>query len=396
MREKRHKEGNIEKKEFMLWLCSLPGIGNVRGGRLLKLCEGSAERLYHAPKALWREVVSESLYENVRRFTDRWRLWEEYVRLEEKGIGFIHIFEETYPDKLREIPDAPLGLFYRGRLPEKKEASVAVVGARDCSEYGRYVARELGEFLGRRGIGVVSGMARGIDGISQQAALDSGGRSYGVLGCGVDICYPAANRGLYERLLEQGGILSAYPPGTEPKPGNFPPRNRIVSGMADALVVIEARERSGTLITVDMALEQGREVFVVPGRITDKLSDGCNGLLRQGARIFLSPGDFLEEMFLGAHTEPFTYQETTRGEVGSGNLRTDITIPDSREREALEPQLRQVYEALDFTPRTLEQIRDRLSFSCSVGSLGAMLITLCVKRLALQVSPGCFCVSGKY
>ena len=211
-------------------------------------------------------------------------------------FSFITPFEKEYPDKLKNIPDAPAGLYVRGKVPVESEITVAVVGARDCSEYGRYVAEELGSFLGKSGVTVVSGMARGIDGISQWAALEAGGTSIGILGCGVDICYPARNRALFDRLSEQGTIISEYPPGTPPRPMNFPARNRIVSGLADAVVVIEARCRSGTLITVDMALEQGKEVFVVPGRVTDRLSDGCNRLIKQGAAIMLSPEELLEEL----------------------------------------------------------------------------------------------------
>lgn len=185
--------------------------------------------------------------------------------------------------------------FYKGRLPKDTIPSVAVIGARECSEYGRYVAEELGRYLGTHRIQVISGMARGIDGISQQAALSAGGTSYGVLGCGVDICYPSQNRRLYEELGREGGLLSTYAPGIRAMPAYFPPRNRIVSGLSDALIVIEARQKSGTLITVDMALEQGRDVYVVPGRITDRLSDGCNRLLNQGAGVMLSPEQFLEE-----------------------------------------------------------------------------------------------------
>ena len=170
-------------------------------------------------------------------------------------FSFITPFEKEYPDKLKNIPDAPAGLYVRGKVPVESEITVAVVGARDCSEYGRYVAEELGSFLGKSGVTVVSGMARGIDGISQWAALEAGGTSIGILGCGVDICYPARNRALFDRLSEQGTIISEYPPGTPPRHMNFPARNRIVSGLADAVVVIEARCRSGTLITVDMALE---------------------------------------------------------------------------------------------------------------------------------------------
>jgi DNA processing protein len=145
-------------------------------------------------------------------------------------------------------------------------------------------------------------MARGIDGIAQKAALDAGGKSYAVLGCGVDICYPEENRDLYERLQQQGGILSEYPPGMQPIAKLFPPRNRIISGLSDLVLVIEARKRSGTLITVDMALEQGREVYALPGRVSDALSDGCNRLIRQGAGPATCPEDILE-FFFGTGSE---------------------------------------------------------------------------------------------
>lgn len=198
-------------------------------------------------------------------------------------------------EKVIDYTGSTVWIFYKGRLPEDTIPSVAVIGARECSEYGRYVAEELGRYLGTHRIQVISGMARGIDGISQQAALSAGGTSYGVLGCGVDICYPSQNRRLYEELGREGGLLSTYAPGIRAMPAYFPPRNRIVSGLSDALIVIEARQKSGTLITVDMALEQGRDVYVVPGRITDRLSDGCNRLLNQGAGVMLSPEQFLEE-----------------------------------------------------------------------------------------------------
>ena len=150
---------------------------------------------------------------------------------------------------------------------------------------------------------MVSGMARGIDGIAQKAALEAGGASFAVLGCGVDICYPEENRELYDRLLQEGGILSEYPPGMPPEPKLFPPRNRIISGLSDLVLVIEARKKSGTLITVDMALEQGREVYALPGRVSDKLSDGCNRLIRQGAGVATCPEDILEFFFGTGETD---------------------------------------------------------------------------------------------
>lgn len=270
------------ERMYAYFICSIPMIGGVRAGQLLSRF-GDPQGVYEAGTAGWREILNDSVVEYMDRQKKSGNLEEEYHSLGEKQIGLVLQEEEGFPQKLLEIPDPPYGLFYKGKLPEQKQPSVAVIGARECSEYGRFVAEELGRYLGSQGIQVISGMARGIDGISQQAALLAGGTSYGVLGCGVDICYPSQNRKLYEELIQKGGLLSTYAPGTKALPAYFPPRNRIVSGLADALIVIEARQKSGTLITVDMALEQGKDVYVVPGRITDRLSDGCNRLLTQGA-----------------------------------------------------------------------------------------------------------------
>lgn len=310
----------------------------------------------------------------------------------DEEIRFITPFEKEYPERLRNIPDAPAGLYARGRLPVKKEVTVAVVGARDCSDYGKYVAEHLGTFLGQNGVTVVSGMARGIDGISQWAALEAGGTSIGVLGCGVDICYPAGNRTLFQRLLEQGTIFSEYPPGTPPRAMNFPARNRIVSGLADAVVVVEARSKSGTLITVDMALEQGKEVFVVPGRVTDRLSDGCNKLIKQGAGILLSPEELLEELKelrerteeRGTLREKAEHGKARRGKARAGD--TWLKEPPSE----VPPELCEVYHALDFFPQSVEQIVAHLSSNLSQSQAAIQLIQLCVENKAVQVSPGYF------
>jgi hypothetical protein len=170
-------------------------------------------------------------------------------------------------------------------------------------------------------------MARGVDGIAQKAALDAGGRSFAVLGCGVDLCYPDENQALYDRLLEAGGILSEFPPGTPPDSKNFPQRNRIISGLADLVLVIEARKRSGTQITVDMALEQGREVFALPGRVSDALSDGCNRLIRQGAWIATCPEDVLEYFYGTGYGEgDEIIKKTGQGEEKPAGMAGDMAV----------------------------------------------------------------------
>lgn len=201
-----------------------------------------------------------------------------------------------YPPLLREIPDPPAVLWLRGEAaPELLERpSVAIVGARACSSYGRSVARTLGRELAAAGLVVVSGMARGIDSEAHRGALDAGGVTVAVLGCGIDRDYPAAHRDLASRIVQRGLIVSEYEAGVEPAPWRFPARNRIIAGLCTATVVVEARERSGALITADFALEDGREVMVVPGEITSSVSAGSNALLRLGATPVTAAADVLE------------------------------------------------------------------------------------------------------
>jgi DNA processing protein len=275
--------------------------------------------------------------------------------------------------------------------------TVALIGARDCSEYGRNVASRLGFVFGQKGIQVISGMARGIDGISQEAAVDAGGTSYAVLGSGVDVCYPTGNRRLYEKLKVSGGILSEYPPGTKALAHHFPPRNRIVSGLADAVIVVEARAKSGTLITVDMALEQGREVYVVPGRITDDLSVGCNRLVKMGAGLLLDTEEFLDEL-----REIFA-RRTTEKTDGCPEKKRRRQAPEEkhtpentfqRDFSGLPPECETVFCALDFYPMPMEKIREKLPPQYRDNRLGALLMLLCMNGAAVQVSPGHFCRNG--
>ena len=205
-------------------------------------------------------------------------------------------FTPDLPLLLRSIHDPPVGVFMRGAaaLELLARPAVAIVGARACSGYGAAVARSVARELAAAGLVVVSGLARGVDGEAHRGALDAGGATVAVLGCGIDRDYPAAHADLARRIAGSGLIVSEYAPGVEPAPWRFPARNRIVAGLCAATVVVEARERSGALITADLALEEGREVFAVPGEITSALSTGTNGLLRLGATPLTSAADVLE------------------------------------------------------------------------------------------------------
>ncbi len=276
--------------------------------------------------------------------------------------------------------------------------AIAVIGSRICSEYGRMVAGRIGRLCAQMGIELISGMAVGIDGIAQRAALEAGGKVTAVLGSGVDVCYPKENRELYETLLQKGRIISEYIPGTEPVAGNFPLRNRIISGLADAVIVVEAKERSGTMITVDMALEQGRQVYIIPGRLTDPLSAGCNRLISQGAEIIWNLGETLDMIrstvlckqyeIGGDQTEPYNTvgnkndnfelckhcdkqygselckqeRESENTELckqnKSYNQKTDA--PLTIIPPGLSYRQKTIWETLDFEPRTCQEVYERL------------------------------------
>ena len=224
--------------------------------------------------------------------------------LERRGLRWLPRSSPAFPRALAAIFDAPAGLFLRGAAEPSllERPAVAVVGARSCSAYGAEVARMLGRDLAAAGLVVVSGLARGVDGHAHRGALEIGGLTVAVLGCGIDRDYPAAHAELAARIAGRGLVVSEYAPGVEPAPWRFPARNRIIAGLAQATVVVEARARSGALITADLALEEGRDVFAVPGEITSSLSAGSNGLLRSGATPLTAVADVLEAF--GIEPEP--------------------------------------------------------------------------------------------
>lgn len=225
----------------------------------------------------------------------------EHIR---DAIVAITIDDAAYPARLRTIFDPPSRLYVRGELRSADASAVAIVGARRATEYGKAVAEHLAGDLARCGITVVSGMARGIDTAAHRGALAAGGRTIAVLGCGPDVVYPPEHRGLMDEIIGHGAVMSEFSAGTPPRPGQFPQRNRIISGLSLGVVVVEGRLNSGALITADAALEQGREVFAVPGRITDPTAAAPHRLVQQGAKLVCSVGDILEELRLPVRARP--------------------------------------------------------------------------------------------
>lgn len=334
----------MTEKEALYLLLHAQGMGAVTIRRLQERF-GSCERVWRAEgKELERSgLLSPGRLSGLLAARPREeQLLEEFAGLEKRGLGFSAWWEEEYPRRLLPYKDCPAGLFIRGRLPAEDRFTVAIVGARTCTELGRQTAERLAFRLAEADIQVISGLALGIDGAAHKGALEAGGKTFAVLGCGADQCYPRENYGLFKKMELQGGILSEFVPGTSPLPMNFPMRNRIISGLSDAVILVEAREKSGSLITADLALEQGKEVFAVPGRITDPLSRGCNRLIQNGAAVCLGPEDVLEAFGI-------KFEKKTRA--------------DKKTEKRLAKNENMVYSFLDSRSGTLEEIMDACGLS---------------------------------
>jgi DNA processing protein len=279
------------------------GIGAVRFQALLETF-GDLQTAWNAPaQSLMAAGLNPRLVENLVHIRAQVSLESVWEKIQQQGIQVLTWEDENYPRRLKEIAQPPPVLYLRGELRVEDEWAVAVVGTRRLTAYGRQVAEEVAGTLARSGVTVVSGLARGIDSVAHQAALNAGGRTLAVLGSGLDQLYPPENRKLAEQICQHGALLSDYPPGTAPDAANFPPRNRIISGLSMAVVIVEAGQTSGALITAAFAADQGREVFAVPGNINAPHSVGTNRLIRDGAHPMLDPQEILEVLELEMVTE---------------------------------------------------------------------------------------------
>ena len=323
-----------------------------------------AENLYREREERIRStgiLTEEEIYGwlDFRRRQDPDRLWDSLMR---KGISFLPYFSEDFPRGISVISDAPYALYYKGSLPPDR-GCIAIVGARNCSAYGMAMTKEIGEALSRAGFTIISGMARGVDGVAHRAALSVGGATTAVLGCGPDVIYPKSNRDIYEEIVKNGCILSEFLPETEPRPDFFPQRNRLISALSDIVVVTEAREKSGSLITAGFAADQGKDVYALPGRITDPLSKGCNKLIADGAAVITGTGEFLRQL-----------SEFYPGEL---HLVSAQTSNFNLEKEEL-----LVYSCLDFYAVGIDEIQRKTSLSL-LDTVTA-LVSLSEKGLARE------------
>ena len=283
-----------DDKRYWIGFNLVRGIGAVRFQQILSFF-GDLSIAWNAPAEAFREAgLPERALTNFLRLREETDLDALYDSILQKDVQVLTLLDEDYPKLLKQIDQAPPVLYVRGALTPADDFAVAMVGTRRISAYGQQITRDTGLYLAGHGLTIVSGLARGVDALAHQSALQAGGRTIAVLGSGVDVIYPPEHRQLAEAIIENGALISDYPLGTQPEGVNFPPRNRIISGLSLATVVVEAGERSGALITADFAVEQGRDVFAVPGNILSPASKGTNRLIQKGAYALVSPQDVLD------------------------------------------------------------------------------------------------------
>lgn len=355
-------------KYQLLVLLSIPKIGSARIRQLLSHF-GSPEEILSAKRNALFEVkgLDKSLIKDILEKRDVNFAEQQLKKCKEYGVQIISFWDREYPDLLKKIYDPPVLIFMRGCL--SKEPNIAVVGMRRASSYGKWAAERLAQEMAGMGITIVSGMARGIDTSAHKGALNANGKTIAVLGCGVDMIYPPENRDLYQRIICSGAVLSEFPMGTEPAAGLFPRRNRIISGLSLGTVVVEAGQKSGALITAYMALEQGREVFAVPGSIKAGKSEGPHRLIKEGAKLVENAEDIIQEI------------QELKKLTGRMN-KMEITAADlSREESA-------VWDILTDEPLHIDQIAIKTETSPSEAL--AVLLSLELKNYIRQLSGMCF------
>ena len=353
-----------EEMEYEYWLAGIQGISSKKKYLLReRMKTGRAVYYIEETQLAGLDFLSEKERQALKS-AGRQRIGNRRAEAAEKGIRFIPWFSEAYPQRLLELSDFPYALYVKGNLPDPASRKAAIVGSRRCTPYGEKYAVEFGKVLAQYGIEVISGLARGIDGMGQRGALMGNGKTFAVLGSGPDVCYPREHIGLYMDILEQGGgILSEYPPGTPPLSWHFPTRNRIISGLSDAVLVIEAGEKSGSLITVDMALEQGRDIYALPGPVNSSMSRGCNYLIQQGAGLLTSPEMLLKEW-------------------GAGAL--GVPADKGKNKKVLETPEKLVYSCLGLYPKNIEQIAEETKLS--PRELVGLLVSLELQGYAREIT----------
>jgi DNA processing protein len=327
---------------YYLALNLLPDIGPVLARRLVAAF-GEPENIFNSPLSELKKVenIGDERAGSIAGFKDWDSVNREIDKINEHNVKLVSFTDFSYPESLRYIHDAPILLYVKGDIEENDKYAIAMVGSRDATEYGMRTADKLSYGLAAAGLTVVSGMARGIDSASHRGALKARGRTIAVLGSGIDVIYPPENRGLMEKIASSGAVISEFPMGTKPDKNNFPRRNRIISAMSLGVIVVEAAVDSGSLITVGYALEQGKEVFAVPGNVTSAGSRGTNDLIKKGARLIEGAQDVIAEL-----------RTQLKGVISEEkfNAKAKRTLPDMTESEKL------LYSCLDSEPKHIDDI----------------------------------------
>ncbi len=360
----------MEEKVFWYWFCCYVKVSLKVKLYLLDKFDSPQNIFTINEDKLCLDNVAQKYVEKIKEAKSYIALAKkEYHKLGQRGIDFITIADKEYPEKLKYIYEPPLCLFVKGELPCEQTKTVAIVGARDLSHYGAETAKWFGSELARAGMQIISGVATGVDSKGLCGALGSKGKVFGVLGCGIDVVYPPENNMLYEDIINNGGIISEYPCKTKPLAYHFPMRNRIISALADCVLVVEARKKSGSLITADLALEQGKDVAAVPGRHSDTLSEGTNSLIKNGAYLVTSPQDVLDIM--GVETR-----------INNKNvIINQISLDKTKEK---------VYSCLHLEPKYIETIIDEAGIS--YGEVLEILVELEMDGIIKQTSKNYYAV----
>lgn len=285
----------MEENMYWYWLSYL---NSMEVNEVYKLLEyyGEAKNIYYANDIELVNLVTERSYTIIVSSRDEKKIIESYSDLKNKNIKYISRIDKEFPENLKNVYPVPFGIYVKGRLPDKS-LSIAIIGARAATPYGKEIAKIFSRELSRYGVNVISGLATGIDGVAHQGALDMKGYTLGILGGGIDSLYPRENYRLYEAMENTGGIISEYGVGFKPKSRWFPERNRLISGMSEGILVVEAKVKSGSLITIDLGMEQGKNIYAIPGKIGDKNSEGCNNIIKQGAKLVTSVEEILEDFY---------------------------------------------------------------------------------------------------
>ena len=356
---------NDKDKMFAFWLVGIGGVGSKTIGKLMdffgserEIFNAKPDDIYKVP-GIRKEIIQKII--DSRNYVKIQKRWENLC---EKNIGFTYIGASDYPEKLKNIYDPPYNLFYKGELPDPSKPAVAVVGARNAAYEARCTAEKFGRELAKYGVQVISGLARGIDIKSQIGAMSVvTGKTFGVLGCGIDICYPKQHINEYMMMQTRGGIISEYAPGTFPAAGNFPRRNCIISGLSDGILVIQAGKKSGSLITAELGLEQGKDIFVVPGSINDDFYQGSKELIKNGAALVTNGRDILDALGI-------FYSE-------------DVNFKNKKNNLLLETAEKIVYASLSLEPAHVSEVAEQTGMRIPV--VMDKLISLELKGLVTTI-----------